>query len=74
MDFQGLPPLILVGNKTDLENERAVSREAGQALASQWNCPFVETSAKIRANVTEVKKTKQSLSSQNKFDFSLGFL
>jgi hypothetical protein len=57
-----------------LENERAVSREAGQALASQWNCPFVETSAKIRANVTEVKKTKQSLSSQNKFDFSLGFL
>jgi GTPase SAR1 family protein len=45
-----------VGNKTDLENERTVSREAGQALANQWNCSFVETSAKSRANVTEVRK------------------
>lgn len=52
--FEGRPPMILVGNKTDLESERTVSREAGQALAGKWNCSFLETSAKNRANVTEV--------------------
>jgi GTPase KRas len=44
-------PIILVGNKCDLENERAVSREEGQALARQFNCRFIETSAKSRVNV-----------------------
>ncbi len=61
-----------MGNKTDLENERAVSREAGQALANQWKCSFVETSAKSRANVTEVKKKSNHLFS-SQFVFS-GFL
>jgi len=45
-----------VGNKTDLENERVVSREMGQSLGNRWNCTFLETSAKNRADVTEVKK------------------
>jgi hypothetical protein len=47
-----------VGNKNDLESERIVSRETGQALARKWNCNFLETSAKDRANVTEVKKKR----------------
>ena len=44
-------PIILVGNKCDLEGERVVSREEGQALAQQFNCKFIETSAKSRVNV-----------------------
>lgn len=44
-------PIILVGNKCDLEHERVVSREEGQALARQFNCKFIETSAKSRLNV-----------------------
>jgi GTPase KRas len=44
-------PIILVGNKCDLEGERAVSKEEGQALARQFNCRFIETSAKSRVNV-----------------------
>ena len=44
-------PIILVGNKCDLEGERAVSKEEGQALARQFNCKFIETSAKSRVNV-----------------------
>jgi GTPase KRas len=44
-------PIILVGNKCDLEGERAVSKEEGQALAQQFNCKFIETSAKSRVNV-----------------------
>jgi GTPase KRas len=44
-------PIILVGNKCDLEGERAVSKEEGQALAQQFGCKFIETSAKSRVNV-----------------------
>lgn len=45
---------MLVGNKSDLEDERVVGREMGQALARKWKCSFMETSAKDRANVNEV--------------------
>jgi len=48
--------LILVGNKSDLEDERVVGREVGQALARKWKCSFLETSAKDRANVNEVRE------------------
>ncbi|RMZ87590.1 hypothetical protein DV736_g5184, partial [Chaetothyriales sp. CBS 134916] len=44
-------PIILVGNKCDLESDRVVSRDEGQALARQFNCKFIETSAKNRINV-----------------------
>jgi GTPase KRas len=44
-------PIILVGNKCDLEGERQVSREEGAALARSFNCKFIETSAKSRVNV-----------------------
>ncbi|KAJ9613598.1 RAS1 protein [Cladophialophora chaetospira] len=44
-------PIILVGNKCDLEGERAVSREEGAQLARQFGCKFIETSAKSRINV-----------------------
>ncbi|CBY23745.1 unnamed protein product [Oikopleura dioica] len=47
-------PLILIGNKCDLEGERAVGREQGQALARSWgNVQFMETSAKSKINVLE---------------------
>ncbi|KAI5953769.1 RAS1 [Candida theae] len=46
-------PVLVVGNKCDLEMERQVSYEEGQALANSFNCPFVETSAKLRINVEE---------------------
>ncbi len=38
-------PLILVGNKVDLESEREVAGSDGRALAQEWGCPFIETSA-----------------------------
>ncbi|KAM3178701.1 Ras-related protein Rap-1b [Hymenolepis weldensis] len=46
-------PLVLVGNKCDLDNERVVGREQGQTLARNWNCVFMETSAKAKINVNE---------------------
>lgn len=46
-------PLVVIGNKSDLESERKVSTQEGQALAKQFDCPFFETSAKSRTNVDE---------------------
>ncbi|GAB5591391.1 hypothetical protein Unana1_06291 [Umbelopsis nana] len=47
-------PFILVGNKVDLEHLRRVSSNEASALASEWNCPYIETSAKTRQNVDQV--------------------
>merc|ERR1712149_96364 len=48
-------PLVLVGNKCDLETERAVGREQGASLARSWgNTAFMETSAKSKINVNEM--------------------
>jgi len=47
-------PLVLVGNKCDLEDERGVSKDEGQKLASSFSeCRFFESSAKERINVEE---------------------
>jgi GTPase KRas protein len=45
------PVFVLVGNKCDKTYEREVSREEGAALARQFGCEFLETSAKTAANV-----------------------
>ncbi|KNC97789.1 hypothetical protein SpCBS45565_g01171 [Spizellomyces sp. 'palustris'] len=48
-------PMVLVGNKCDLEDDRVVSRDQGSSLASQWGgCTFLETSARKKINVDEV--------------------
>lgn len=41
-------PLVLVGNKFDLQTQRKVSTEEGKSLAEQLGCPFYETSAALR--------------------------
>ena len=47
-------PMLLVGNKSDLEHQREVASQDGVSLASYWNCPFLESSARSTQNVNEV--------------------
>ena len=46
-------PMVVVGNKSDLEEERQVTTAEGQDLSKSFGCPFFETSAKTRVNVEE---------------------
>jgi len=46
-------PIVLCGNKCDLEEERKVSLEEGTEKAKEWDVPFFETSAKTRVNIEE---------------------
>ena len=46
--------MILVGNKADLADSRAVSTEEGRILAQKWGIPYIETSAKTKNNVDKV--------------------
>ncbi|KGO68937.1 Small GTPase superfamily, Rho type [Penicillium italicum] len=48
-------PIVIVGNKSDLEDDRAVPRARAFGLSQKWdNAPYYETSARRRANVNEV--------------------
>ncbi|KAJ3439992.1 ras-like protein [Anaeramoeba flamelloides] len=46
-------PIVLVGNKLDLESERLVEREESEQLKKKYNLTFFESSAKTGLNVTE---------------------
>ena len=46
-------PIILAGNKCDLENERQVQKADAQKLADEWKIEYIEVSAKNRINVQE---------------------
>ncbi|RUS23084.1 P-loop containing nucleoside triphosphate hydrolase protein [Endogone sp. FLAS-F59071] len=56
LDYTGTDnvPAVLVGNKCDLHMQRQVSPEEGKALAAEWNCLWVEASAKHNENIDRI--------------------
>ena len=52
-DGNNLKPMILIGNKADMENNRAVSKQEGEDLAKKYcgGIHFYETSCKTGVNV-----------------------
>ncbi|RKP14946.1 small GTPase superfamily, partial [Piptocephalis cylindrospora] len=61
-------PFILVGNKADLAGmgRRQVNRSEAEAQAAQWNCPYLETSAKTSENVNLLYEQMMRLIAQRK--------
>ena len=49
-------PVILLGNKCDLEDERQVQREEGEQIANEKGINFLETSNKNGINIKESVK------------------
>ena len=47
-------PMVLVGNKCDLDEERQVETMEGKNLAKEWNCTFFESSARHIININEM--------------------
>ncbi|KAK1768787.1 ras family-domain-containing protein [Phialemonium atrogriseum] len=47
-------PIVIAGNKADLEDQRAVERAKAFSLSQRWEAPYYETSARTKTNVDEV--------------------
>ena len=46
-------PIVLLGNKCDMEQERQVTKDEGEKLAQKYNLSFFETSNKTGKNIEE---------------------
>jgi len=46
-------PMLMVGNKADLEHQRLVTQLDAQNLSRQLKIPYIECSAKLRMNVDQ---------------------
>lgn len=53
-DDDTLIPIILVGNKCDLEEYRQVQSSDAQRLAEEWRVKYFETSAKNKTNINRI--------------------
>src|SRR5690349_14348321 len=45
-------PIVIVGNKADLEEQRGVHRTKAFALSQKWDAPYYEASARTRSEST----------------------
>ena len=50
------PPMVIVGNKVDLEEERVVQTQEGEALAASISTTYIETSATNNVGILELYK------------------
>ena len=57
---------ILVGNKCDLEHQRAVNKECANEIAEKYGIKYIETSAKETVNIEQlfINTAKYLLSKQ----------
>lgn len=46
-------PIVLIGNKCDLESTRVISKEKGEELANLYKISFFETSNKNKVNIEQ---------------------
>ena len=66
-------PILLVGNKQDLENERQVTYSEAKAQADSWGIEYIETSAKTNFNCKEAfEKLAQNIVKTKTTSFDRG--
>ena len=66
-------PILLVGNKIDLENERQVTYSEAKAQADSWGIEYIETSAKTNFNCKEAfEKLAQNIVKTKTTSFERG--
>jgi len=53
--------IVLVGNKTDLNDKREVTTQQGEEEAKKNNLMFIETSAKVGHNVKNLFREQRLL-------------
>ncbi|KAJ3443867.1 ras gtpase-related [Anaeramoeba flamelloides] len=67
-------PIMVVGNKTDLEFDRQVSQNEGMDFAKSLHCSFIETSAKTNTNIEksffDLVREIKTYCSKNNIDIS----
>jgi GTPase SAR1 family protein len=69
-------PILICGNKCDLDDQRVIDTAEGQALADKFGIPFLETSAKCNINIQEsfvevIRRTIIRNGSLNQTDFKV---
>ncbi|OTA99132.1 hypothetical protein M426DRAFT_95000 [Hypoxylon sp. CI-4A] len=47
-------PIVICGNKSDLEDQRSVPRTKVFQISQRWGAPYYEASARTKSNVDEV--------------------
>lgn len=47
-------PIVICGNKADLEDQRNVPRTKGFSLSQRWGAPYYESSARTRSKPADV--------------------
>lgn len=47
-------PIVIVGNKADLEENRAVPRAKGFSISQRWGAPYYEASARTRSEFPQL--------------------
>ena len=69
-------PIILVGNKSDLEDKRVIDKERAIEFAKNENLEYIETSSKTGENINKalsliIEKIYQRADSNSNFSFTL---
>jgi len=64
-------PMIVVGNKIDLEEQRTITTEQGMSLARSWGVPFIETSAKRNINISATIETLLRITPRTSNEYKL---
>ena len=68
-------PVVLLGNKTDLENQRKITHKDGADLATKYKFTFMETSCEENYNVanafeTLILITNDEMRKKNRLNYS----